>query len=195
MDIIGETSIMVTNQAQTINLTGYGLMLHIPKGALPAGLDKCRLLIKVGLPGQVKILESTSLVSAVYWLESEPKCNFCQHLTMEIQHSVKPIYSQRLNFVQAEYSPIHFTYEFKIVDKGEFSNDSAYGRVQLNHFSLWGIVCNLLGLAYELLLGVQQYRANLYYKSKEINQTDIDLVITKNLAVHIKVSSKPLFIS
>ena len=192
MNIIGETSIMVTNQAQTVNWTDYGLKLYIPKGALPAGLEKCRLLIKVGLPDHLKIPENTSLVSAAYWLESEPQCTFCQHLTLEIQHSVKPIYSPRLRFVQAEYSPIHLTYEFKVVEKGVFPSDSAYGCVQLNHFCLWGIVCNLVGLACGLLSEVQQYRANLYYTNRGTNLRDIDFVITRNLDVLIQVSSKPV---
>ena len=147
-------------------------------------------MIKVGLPDHLKIPENTTLVSAVYWLESEPKCEFCQQLTLEIQHSVKPIYSPRLSFVQAEYFPIHLTYEFKVVEKGVFPSDSAYGCVQLNHFCLWGIVCNLAGLTCGLLSEVQQYRANLYYTNRG---RDIGFVITRNLEVHIQVSSKPVY--
>ena len=55
MDVIAETSVQVTNQAQTFRWEGYGLRLHVPQGALPDGLEKCRLFLKVGLWGQFSL--------------------------------------------------------------------------------------------------------------------------------------------
>ena len=46
LDVIAETSVLVTNQSQTFHWAGYELKLHIPKEALPTGLKECRLLIK-----------------------------------------------------------------------------------------------------------------------------------------------------
>ena len=70
MDVIAETSVLVTSKAQTFYWAGYGLKLHIPEGALPADVEKCTVLIKVGLSGQFKLPENTSIVSAIYWLNS-----------------------------------------------------------------------------------------------------------------------------
>ena len=139
--MIAETSVLVTNQAQTFHWAGYGLKLHIPQGALPAGLEECRLLIKVGLSGQFALPQNTSLVSAVYWLDSEPRYQFSQPLTVEIQHCVKPIHTSRLSFIHAKCSQTHLPYVFKPVEGGEFSSESSYGCVQLEHFSLLGVGC------------------------------------------------------
>ena len=86
VDVIAEASVLITNQAQTFHWAGYGLKLHVPQGALPADLEECRVLVKVGISGQFALPEYTSLVSAVYWLDSEPRCKFLLPLTLEIQH-------------------------------------------------------------------------------------------------------------
>ena len=113
MDTIAETSVQINNQAQSFHWAGYGLKLHIPQKALPAGLEKCRIIIKVGLSGQFILPQDTTLVSAVYWLDSEPQCKFSQPLTLEIQHCVMSVIS---NFkaklcpskMLTEKSSIHF---------------------------------------------------------------------------------------
>ena len=195
MDVIAATSVLITNEAQTFNWAGYGLKLHVPQGALPAGLEECRLLMKVGLSGQFALPENTSLVSAVYWLDSEPRREFSKHLTLEIQHCVKPTHTSKLSFVQAKCSQMNLPYTFETVE-GVFSTESAYGCVQLTHFSLLGVVYNhlsLLGLVLNMLLsGVQLYCARLYYLRKEVNQIDIHFVITKDMETHKTVSSKCL---
>jgi len=179
--VIEKTSIIITSQAQTINCKGYGLKLHIPQYSLPPDFEQCRLLIKV-ISGQFKLPENTFLVSAVYWLDSEPGIIFSKHLTVEIQHCATS--TSRLSFVSAKH--LHDT--FDAVEKGEFSHGSVYGRVQLNHFSLWGIVCKMS----DWLTGNQQllYCGHLYYMNKEINLRHIHYVITKNLEVDITVSFK-----
>ena len=120
MDVIAETSILITNQSQTFKWTGHGLKLHIPQGSLPVGLEECRLLMKVGLSGQFELPQNTSLVSAVYWLDSEPRREFSKHLTLEIQHCVKPTDTSKLSFVQAKCSQTDLPYEFKNVEGGTF---------------------------------------------------------------------------
>ena len=192
MDVIAETSVLVTNQSQTFHWVGYGLKLHIPQDALPAGLEECRLLIKVGLSGQFTFPQNTSLVSAVYWLDSEPRGKFSQPLTLEIQHCVKLNKSSRLSFVHAKCSQAHLPYEFEAVEGGTFSSGSASGCVQRGHFSLLGIICNpftLVRLYNALASEIQLYRASLYYLKKGANQIDIHFVITRDQEPHTTVSS------
>ena len=182
MDIVAETSFLVTNKAQTFHWAGYGLKLHIPEGALPAGLEECKLLIKVGLYGQFEFPQNTSLVSAVYWLDSEPRCKFSWLLTLEIQHCVKPTHTSKLNFVRAKCSQTHLPYKFKVVEGGVFSSESAYGCVQLTHFSLLGVACN------EPVFGVRLYHGCLYYLRSTANLRNMHFVITWDEEPHTTVS-------
>ena len=185
LDVTGETSIVVTNQAQTFHWAGYGMKLHIPSATLPTGLEECRLFIKVGLSGHFKFPRNTSLMSAVYWLDSEPQCKFSQPITVEMQHCVKPTHTSNLSFVHAKCSQAQLPYVFKVVEGGVFSSESAYGSVQLCQFSFWAQVIDMI------LPGVQLYCASLYYLKKGVNQREIHFVITKNLEAHTTVRSNP----
>ena len=180
--MIAETSVQVTNQAQTFHWAGYGLKLHIPQDALPAGLEECRLLIKVGLSGQFTLPQNTSLVSAVYWLDSEPRGKFSQPLTLEMQHCVKPTHTSRLSFVHAKCSQTQLPYALETVKSGVFSSESVYGSVEVTHFSLFGAVCN------EPASEVRLYRACLYYLRGGVNLINMHFVITWDDETHITVS-------
>jgi len=180
--VITGTSVLVTNQSQTFHWAGYGLKLHIPQGALPTGLEECRLLIKVGLSGQFALPQNTSLVSAVYWLDSEPRRKFSQPLTLEIQHCVKPTHTSRLSFVHAKCSQTHLPYVLETVKSGVFSSESVYGSVQLTQFSLVATVCN------EPVSEVRLYCACLYYMRGRENLRNMHFVITWNDETHITVS-------
>ena len=191
VDVIGETNILVTNQAQSFKWVGYGLKIHVPKEALPADLEECRLLIKVGLSGQFGLPQNTSLSSAVYWLDSQPRCKFSQPISLEIQHSVKNTHTSHLSFVHAKCSQTHLPYLFETVKDGMFSSESVYGCLQLNHFSLLAVVLSVLPQqVHQLLLPVSQlYTARLYYLRKGPTQRDIHFVITMDLEIYTTVSS------
>ena len=187
MDVIGETSVLITSQAQTFHWPGHGLKLHIPEGALPAGLEECKILIKVGLYGQFELPENTSLVSAVYWLDCEPQCKFFPPLTLEIQHCAKSSQMSRLRFARCiQNSP---PYTFEILAGGEFSSQSAYGCIQLRSFSLvTQLLSRLPGLAG--ILGEEiKYRARLYYLMRGVDRREIHFLITKDLETHATVCS------
>ena len=188
MDVIGETSVLITSQAQTFHWPGYGLKLHVPEGALPAELEKCKILIKVGLYGQFELPENTSLVSAVYWLDCEPQCKFSQPLTLEIQHCAKFSQTSRLNFARcAQNSP---PYTFEILAGGQFSSRSAYGRIQLHSFSLiTQLLSRLPGLASRILGEDIKYRARLYYLMRRVDRREIHFLIAKDLDTHTTVCS------
>ena len=191
VEVIAETSVLVTNQSQTFHWEGYGLKLHIPQGSLPAGLEKCTLLIKVGLSGSFAFPQNSSLVSAVYWLDSEPRRNFSKSLTVTIQHCVKPAYTSSLSFVHAKCSQTHLPYLFETVKDGMFSSKSVYGCLQLNHFSLLAVVLSVLSKqVHQLLLPVPQlYTASVYYLRKGAAQRNIHFVITMDLEIYTTVSS------
>ena len=184
---IAETSVMVFNQAQTFHWACYGLKVHIPQGALPAGLN-CKLLIKVGLSGQFTFPQNTSLVSAVYCIDSEPQCKFSKPLTLEMQHCAQSSQTSRLSFARCSHnSP---PYAFEILEGGEFSSQSAYGRIQLHSFSL---IIQLLSRLPWLarIFGDDdedvKYHASLYYLMKRVDRREIHFLITKDLDAYATV--------
>ena len=186
MDVIGETNIFITDQAQTFHWEGYGLKLHIPKGALPAGLKECKIFIKVGLSGQFTLPQNTSLVSAVYCLDTEPKCKFSQPLYLEIQHCAKSSQTSKLSFARcSQNSP---PYTFEILEGGEFSSSSFYGRIQLHSFSLITQLLRALGLARIRGEEPVKYHARLYYMMRGEDRREIHFLITEDLDAHATVS-------
>ena len=97
MDVVGETSLLITIQAQTFHWVGYGLKLHTSQGSLPAGLEECRLYIKVALSGRFSFPQNTTLISAVYWIDGKPQCKFSKPIRMEFQHCSKSNQSSELH--------------------------------------------------------------------------------------------------
>ena len=184
LNVIGEISVLITSKAQTFHWAGFGLKLHIPQGAIPVGLKLCELIIKVGISGQFTLPKNTSLVSAVYWLQSEYQCEFSQPIIVELQHCATS--SSRLSF--ARCSHYSFPYNFEILEGGDFSRD-AYGSIQLCNFSLFGILKKLPLLSWILGADDIKYHARIYYLWREENQRKIHFVITKDLEAHATVRS------
>lgn len=177
--MVEETSLLVTSKAQTFHWTDYGLKIHIPEGALPAGLEQCRLNIKVAVSGEFEFAQNTYLMSAVYWINSEPRCKFSNHLTMEIQHCAKSTQIARLSFVRATRSQKDLPYTFTSFKQGVFTSSSPYGCINLDHFC--GIAITQDGGTKD-----RQYCASLYYLGVDVRR-EIHLVVTWNLSAHLTV--------
>ena len=184
VDVIGEASLIITNQAQTVRWAGYGLKLSIPWEVLPVGLEQCRLLIKVGLSGQFALPQDTSLVSVVYWLDSKPRCKFSKAITIEIQHCAKPTQSSRLCFVRAKCSQETLPYTFKTLEGGVFTDQTNWGCITLDQFSIIGVIKS----AKKFLIGDDQkvdedpyYHAGLYYVDSTFTYRRVYFTVTKSL--------------
>ena len=67
-EILGETSIVITNEPQQFLWEVYGLVLDIEKESLPAHLQECHICIKALTPSSVQdyIPYDVSLCSAIY---------------------------------------------------------------------------------------------------------------------------------
>ena len=175
MDVVGETNLLITNKAQTLHWAGYGLYLHIPQDSLPTSEEECRLSIKVGLSDKLEFPQNTSLVSAVYWIDSDPRCKFSKPIRMELQHCSTPSQSSKLSIVQAKCSQDVLPCAFTPLEEGEFKI-SSYGsiNIHLSPFSFVAVTGNK-----------PQYCAGLYYISREHK---VCFVITKNLEAYRTVS-------
>ena len=184
LDVIGETSVLITSKAQTFHWEGYGLKLLVPPGALPPGMKQCELLIKVAISGQLTLPRNTCLVSAVYWFHSEPQCEFSQPLTLEIQHCATSSRTSRLNFAKCSHTSL--PYNFDILEGGDFSQD-AYGRIQLHGFSLIAVLKGLPWLTWLFGPDDLKYHAMVYYLRKGENRREIHFVVTNDLETHATV--------
>ena len=190
VDVIGETSLLVTSQAQTFNWIDYGMKLHIPQGSLPTKLEHCKLHIKVGLSGQFSLPKNTSLVSAVYWVDSEPRCKFSEAITIEIQHCAKPMQSSRLSFVRAKCSQKDLPYTFKTMDGGKFTQQTNFGCISLHEFSILSILRSFFVVEDQQQQTLDEdpyYHASFYYIGKPTSWK-VHFVVTAELDAYHAVS-------
>ena len=126
VEVVGRTSVVVTNSGQSFYWSGCGFKLHSPPGFLPSGMDRCVLHIYASL--QYQLPDNVVLVSAVFWVRCDPPCRFKRILTVEIQHCAKMTSSTKLTFVRAVCSQESLPYTFKkLEDRGSFSEQSSYG--------------------------------------------------------------------
>ena len=177
MDVIEETTLSVTNEAQTFHWAGYGLKLHIPPASLPTGVEQSSVKIKASLAGQFKFPQNTTLVSAVFWFYCPVK--FEKPLTLEIQHCGR--HSGDLSFVRGKCTQRDLPYQFKpLRPRGVFSSYHCYGSVTLSSFSGLGVI-------QEGSEEQQYYCAHLYYFGSKIDWR-IHFVVTKDLEASITVS-------
>ena len=178
MDVVAETSLEVTSQANTYHWEGYGVKLHIPQDSLPADCQRCRVEMRASLSGHYTFPTNSQLVSAVYWMYCPVK--FCKRVTLEVQHCSKQ--TEGLSFVRANCTQEQLPYTFQSVETGVFSESSSYGSIELSHFSGWAIVDKL-----KSWFTNQYYCAQVYYSSVNDNTRSVFFVITRDLDAHISV--------
>ena len=169
----------MTSQAQAFHWPGYGLKLDIPPGALPAGMKQCELLIKRVTSRQFALPHNTTLVSAVYWLDSEPRCKFSKPVTLGIEHCAAPSETSRLSFAMCSQNGP--PYPFEIQKEGKFDDQSGY--IQLHSFAVI-IQLRMTGLVKQPDM---KYVSRLYTLWEEVDQREIYFVITKDLEAHATV--------
>ena len=183
MDVIGETTLSVTNEEQTFHWAGYGLKLHIPPASLPAGVEQTSIEIKASLAAPFNFPEDTTLVSAVYCLQSLVK--FSKPIEVQIQHCGTPSDDHSLTFARATMKKP--PYEFTALKGGLFPPDSSYACIQLDQFSLVTIfqeIWNWLTSRKSERL----YYAHVYYTKETVNTWKVHFVVIYNLEVYVTVS-------
>ena len=180
----GET-IVVIHYSQGQLVDWNGLKLHIHAGSLPEGLQQCKIFIKVSLAGDYEIPESTSLVSAVFWLRCEPQCTFTKPITVEIQHCSTKQDLSKLKIVRAFCSQKPLPYKFKPLG-GRFDANTAYGAVEVNSFSGVGVTEDG-SVSHRLYYSQLFYRSCLSHQPRSAEH-DIHIIYTWNTEPHINVN-------
>ena len=179
-EIMGEADFRVLTQGGTFQWKGYGLRLHVLKDSFPAGMEECRINIKVSISGQFQLPEDSELLSPVFWILAP--CKFTRPLTLEIQHCAlreDEAALSNLNFVSCKCSQKGLPYRLRKVEGGVFTTHSSYGSIQLSHFSGLGVT-GRKGIP-------QSYCAHLYYTMKEMYDWRFYFVITQDLDAKIMV--------
>ena len=189
-ETFAETSFVIDSHSQTFEWQRYGLKLHIPEGTVPAEHTECRVHIKAGFTGQFNIPDDLQLVSCVYWLSCPQK--FVKPVTLEIEHCASlqdSSQSSTVQFIVAKCSQAELPYQFRVLDKGTFLPKSYYGSIQVSQFSFFGI--GILKRSQSL----QRYCCTHHYIQKDVNQWDVDFIITTGLEASLTVSESFLFIA
>ena len=181
--MFAETSFVVPDSlSHSFEWQGHGLKLHIPEGAVPARTE-CRVDIKAGFTGQFSIPDDLHLVSCVYWLCCSK--TFVEPATLEIEHCASlqnSSQSSSLRFIAAECSQAELSYRFKVLEKGMFEPRSSYGSIQVSEFSFFGI-----GI-FKRSQSLQRYCCTHHYIRKDVNEWDVDFIITSDLQASLTVS-------
>jgi hypothetical protein len=176
--LVAEKSVLVTNSEQLFSWDECGLNIHIPENSLPANLQQCSIHIKATITGNYQLPQDIHLVSAIYWIECVPECQFSQPLTLEVQHCAKPESTSQLCFVKAgsmDCSEEQFNFE---ILAGNFSCHSSYGFIKLDSFSLYGVG--------KKDAKERQYCARSYYR-EEHKSHKIHFTVFWNTKVHNEV--------
>ena len=184
-ETFAETSFNITDShAHSFEWQQYGLMLHIPEGAVPAACTECKVDIKVGFAGQFRIPDDLQLVSCIYWL-CGPQRPFLKPVTLEVKHCASiqdSSQSENLRFIVAKCSQAELPYQFREVKKGTFVPQSSYGSIQVSQFSIFAI-----GIL-KTILCIQDYYSAIFYIQKGRNWWHVDFVITQHLPEFLQVS-------
>lgn len=179
VDVFGETTFVVTNNAEVFRWEECGLELCVHEDALPKGTDKCKISIKASIAGQYQFPEDYSLVSAVFWLRCEPLCKFSKAITMKMEHCIKSESApSKLSFVRTFCIQKELPYTFEKIG-GSFTK--ADGTIELKGFSGLGVVAEDPS--------EREYCARIFYlRQPRVTSYEIDFVVTWNIKAHHEVS-------
>ena len=184
-EVVGEKTLVVTNEGMNFIWKDHGFRLHIPEDALPTHVSEYSIKIKVSLAGQFELPEGYELVSAVYWVASPGK--FTRPVTIEVQHCANAKIPSQLRFVSTSCAQKSLPYKFKVIDGGSFIPGNKYGALSTTHFSGNGI-------AKEITSGEHscQYCAQVYFTVKHLQDHwyYCHFVVTKDLETCLTVSAK-----
>ncbi len=181
VEVIGQTTLIITRSAQCFKWDGHGLEINVPPNTLPPEIDHCVLQIYVSLSGQYKLPDNNELVSAIYWIRPIPYCKFTQPVTLQLQHCAQKSHRKNLSFIRAVCTQEKLPYTFTKLDgRGVFSEESRFGLIKLEHFSGFAIAAE--GGA-EML-----YTAGLYYIGLGLRSWEIHLVVNRDTEVYNTVS-------
>lgn len=175
-----------SSKVQTVDWERFGFKLHVPPEAFSE--QYVNVTIGVSLSGNFKLPTNSTLVSAVYYVETSTK--LLQPVTMEMEHCIiarSQENLQSLYFATATTLSDHPHYKFDILSGGIFSVSNSWGSIRVTSFSLNSIISRFTGF-----LGIAPpiigYSAQIYQKKESAAIFNIRLVVTRHLSSCEEVS-------
>ena len=190
VDMCGEATFVVTNNADKFPWKEFGLMLHIRENSLPEGVEKCIVSVKVSVAGQYQFPENFYLVSAIFWFCPKPMRKFTKSITMKMEHCSKSENFTKLCFMRANCTQEKLPYTFKKIG-GHFTSEEHIGSIELNGFSGVGIAQEAPPNKHkDSVQCLRTYSAMIFHciHQKPISYR-IDFVVTWNTKAHLTVSA------
>ena len=113
------------------------------------------------------------------------------HLKLSTVHHFRtpPSLQLSMQFIVAKCSQAELPYQFRVLEKGTFLPKSSYGSIQVSQFSFFGISIPKRSQS------LQRYCCTHHYIQKDVNQWDVDFIITTGLQASLTVSELFLFIA
>ena len=182
VEVIGQTSITITDSSESFYWSGYGFKLEVPPDSLPSDVGRCTLHITVSLAGEYQLPNGQELVSAVFWVCPIPSLRFKRPLKMGIQHCAEKTDFTELTFVRAFCSQKSLPYVFEILKgRGSFPDQNSYATLDVYSFSGHAIAMKHGG--------EKRYIASFFNCRENPWTTEIYFVITWDSEPHITVSN------
>ena len=128
------------SHAQSLNWTQWGLRMHFAEDTVSAS-ETCEVAVKALVGGKFKFPSESQLISAVYAVSFASKVK--KPVKVEIQHCAllkNEGQFQYLSFVKAPLRQKVPPFEFTPLKGGEFSLESQYGSITVDHFCLIAIL-------------------------------------------------------
>ena len=180
MQFIGFESFTLQRNAelQTVTWNRFGFKLHVPPGAFHD--QTLNITIGVSLSGNFKFPANSTLVSAVYYVETSSK--LFQPVTIEMEHCLMLKDEddvRELSFVVAEVHPGFPHYTFQVARWGVFSPANSWGSIQVSSFSLFSIISWITDLFKMPPVG---YSAQIYQMKVSEIVFNVHLVVTRHLS-------------
>ena len=124
------------DRPQLINWERYGLRIGVSEGTL-SSTETAEVAVVALVGGDFKFPKDTVLVSAVYAVSVSRR--LLKPLRLEMQHCVSITRKDQTKYLKFAIAPVDapsLSYQFTIVEGGEFSIGSRYGAIDRKEFSL-----------------------------------------------------------
>ena len=128
------------SHTQSLNWSQWGLRMHFAEDTVSA-TETCEVAVKALVGGKFKFPSGSQLISVVYAVSFASKVK--KPVKVEIQHCAllkNEGQFQYLSFVKAPLRQKVPPFEFTPLNGGEFSLESQYGSITLDHLCLIAIL-------------------------------------------------------
>ena len=169
-----------SGEESTFPCEEYGIRIRFPEHQVEREITMTVISLNTsGDDCTIECEDDAEFVSGIYRVRvSEPiPCP----VTVQIQHCAIINTSEdtsTLTFLRSNTNEDYFA----AIEGGKFDLESGYGQIELCQFSEFGI-----GRIFKRHGGTK-YCASVFKKQREANTIDVHIVVTKNLAHHIRVS-------